>query len=81
MKFNENQLKSPIYAIYDSECSLCPTDDQERIARHGPNSMCFHLVCTYDYSKNRLWKHVGEDCVEKFILELISTWDECLKEM
>ena len=83
MKFDnyKNQLERPFFVTYDTECSLCPTEDQERIARHEPNSICFYFVCTYDYSKNRLWRHIGEDCVEKFILELINTWQECLKEI
>ena len=74
-------LERPFYATYDSECALCPTDDEERIARHEPNSMGLYLVCTYDYSKNRLWKYVGEDCVDKLLVELYNTWQGCLKEM
>ena len=80
MKFNnyKNMLERPFYVIYDGECSLCPTDDDERIARHEPNSQAFYLVCTCDYSKNRLWKYVGEDCAEKLLIELTNTWKECL---
>ena len=83
MKLNnhQNMLERPFYVIYDGECSLCPTDDDERIARHEPSSQAFYLVCTHDYSKNRLWEYVGEDCVEKLLVELYNTWQECLKEM
>ena len=71
MKFMnfKNQLERPWIVYGDTECSLCPTGDKNKIDRHEPNSACFYLVCTYDNSKNRLWSHVGKDCItETFFL-------------
>ena len=44
------------YIVYaDFECSLCPSNDVDKIAYHKPNSACFYFVCTYDNTKNKLW--------------------------
>ena len=36
-----------------------------RIAVHKPIAVCLYLVCTFDTSKNKLWRYVGEDCIIK----------------
>jgi hypothetical protein len=77
----KNMLERPFIVYADTECSLCATGEEEKIARHEANSACFYLVCTFDTSRNRLWKHVGTDCIEKMVLELSRTADECVKEM
>ena len=69
MKFKnfENQLERPWIVYGDTECSLCPTGDNNKIDRHETNSACFffHLVCTYDNTKNILWSHVGKYCITR----------------
>jgi len=77
----KNMLERPFMVYGDLECSLCETDDAENIARHVPNSACFYFVCTFDTSRNFLWEHVGDDCVEKMIVELSALADNCIKEM
>ena len=54
MKFNnhKNKLIRPYIAYFDFECSLCETGDEEKIAKHEPNSVCYYLVNTKDPSKN-----------------------------
>ena len=43
MKFKnfKNQLERPWIVYADTECSLCPTGDKNKIDRHEPNSACF----------------------------------------
>jgi hypothetical protein len=75
MKFKnyKNTLERPYVVYADTECSLCQTCDDSKIAKHEPNSACFYLVCTYDNSKNRLWSSVGKDCITEMVLELNRT--------
>ena len=59
----KNMIERPFMVYADTECSLCQTGDEEKIARHEANSACFYFVCTFDTSRNRLWKHVVPDCI------------------
>ena len=81
MKFKnlKNQLGRPYIVYADAECSLCQTDDKNKVSRHEPNSACFYLVCTYDSSKNRLWASVGKDCATEMIVELNRTSEQIVK--
>ena len=83
MKFNnhKNKLIRPYIAYFDFECSLCETGDEEKIAKHEPNSVCYYLVNTKDPSKNKLFTFLGNDCVENFIVSLNNTYNECTKQI
>ena len=77
----KNMLERPFTVYADLECSLCPTGNVEKIARHEANSACFYFVCTFDTTRNILWSHVGTDCIEKMIIELSRIADKCIEEM
>ena len=58
MKFKnfKNMLERPFIVYADFECSLIPTDMSDKIAKHEPNSASAYFVCTFDNSRNRLYK-------------------------
>ena len=74
-------LERPYIVYADTECSLIPTNNANKVAKHVVNSDCFYLVCTSDHTKNRRWSHVGEDSVHEMILELSALADECVEKM
>ena len=79
-KYFKNMMERPYIVYADTECTLCENHDDEKVSIHKPNSACFYLVCTYDHSKNKLWHHVGEDCITKMILELNTTAKQCIED-
>jgi hypothetical protein len=82
MKFKnyKNMLERPFIVYADFECSLIPTDMADKIARHEPNSACAYFVCTFDSSRNKLYKFEGRDCVINMIEQLRLLGTRCVKE-
>ena len=72
MKFKnyKNKMERPYIVYADFECSLCPSNEKDKIAYHKPNSACFYFVCSYDDTKNKLWYSVGDNCVVDMLKEL-----------
>ena len=83
MKFKNyrNKMERSYIVYADFECSLCPSEDVNKIAYHKPNSACFYFVCSYDETKNRLWHTVGPNCVIDMIKELDKLSKECIENM
>ena len=83
MKFKnyKNMLQRPYIVYADFECSIIPNDDPEKIAKHMPNSAMFYFVCTYDNSKNKLYKFDGPNCVVDMLRKLRSIGFNCILEM
>ncbi len=49
-----------LFIVYsDFECSLTPTDMNDIIALHTPNSAATYFVCTFDHSRNQYYKFEG----------------------
>ena len=42
---------------------------------------CFYFVCTYDNSRDKLYKFEGEECVIKMIRKLRSIGFKCIQQM
>ena len=55
MKFtnHKNKLMRPYVVYADTECSLLPSNDPNKIATHVPNSACIYFVCNYDETQNK----------------------------
>ena len=73
------KFKSVSYA--DTECSLLPTNDANKVEKHVVNSACFYCVCNCDHTQNRMWSHVGEDSVHEMIIERSALADERIEKM
>ena len=82
MKFKnyKNMLERPFIVYADFECSLIPTDMADKIAKHEPNSAAAYFVCTFDSSRNKLYKFEGRDCVINMIEQLRLLASRCVKE-
>jgi len=82
MKFKnyKNMLERPFIVYADFECSLIPTDMPDKVARHEPNSAAAYFVCTFDNSRNKLYKFEGRDCVINMIEQLRLLASRCVKE-
>ena len=83
MKFkaHKNQLERPFICYCDFECSLIPTGLTDKIAKHEPNSAMCYFVCTFDSSRNKLYKFEGRDCVLNMIEQLRVLGKRCVEEM
>ena len=82
MKFmnHKNMLERPFIVYADFECSLVPTDMVDKIAVHEPNSACAYFVCTFDSSRNKLYKFVGNNCVINLVEQLRILASRCVRE-
>jgi hypothetical protein len=70
MKFKnyKDLLTRPFIVYADFEASLIKTHRTDRKThRHIPNSAAFHLVCTFDNTRNEYHKFNGEDCAVQMI--------------
>ncbi|NDB82316.1 MAG: hypothetical protein EB127_06190, partial [Alphaproteobacteria bacterium] len=83
MKFenHKNKLVRPFIIYADTESTLVPTGDQNKIQKHEINSCCCYFVCTFDSSRNKLFTFVGKECLEQMILTLSDIADNCIEEM
>lgn len=83
MKFtnHKNMMERPFIVYADFECSLIPTESAEKIAFHEPNSACCYFVCTFDSSRNKLYKFIGRDCVINMVEQLRTLANRCVREM
>ena len=63
-------MERPFMVYADFECNLIPKDMADKLALHEPNSACAYSVCTFDSSRNRLYKFEGRDCVMNMIEQL-----------
>ena len=83
MKFKnfKNMMERPFVVYADFECSLLPTDMADKVAKHEPNSAMCYFVCTYDSSRNKLYKFEGVDCVINMIEQLRVLSKRCIEEM
>jgi hypothetical protein len=71
MKFEnfKNKLVRPFIIYADTESTLAPNNDENKINKHIINSCCFYFVCTFDSSRNELFTFVGDDCLNKMIIK------------
>ncbi|MFM7989686.1 MAG: hypothetical protein ACKPKO_61275, partial [Candidatus Fonsibacter sp.] len=83
MKFKnlKNQLMKPCIVYADLASYLKILNDPNKTHEHIANSACFVFICTYDPSQNRIWYHVGEDCVVNMLCELTKLAEECIEKM
>ena len=51
MKFtnHKNKLMRPYIVYADTECSVIPSDDTNRIVTHAPNSACIYFAVSYTH--------------------------------
>ena len=75
----KNMLERPYIVYADTECSLIPTKNINKVASHVVNSDCFYFKCTYDHTTDIMWSHVGEDVVCEMTIELSKLADECIE--
>ena len=76
MKFKnyKDLLTRPFIVYADVEASLVKTHRTDgKTHRHIPNSAAFHLVCTFDNSRNEYHKFNGEDCAVQMIKNIDGT--------
>jgi hypothetical protein len=52
----------------------------DKIARHEPNSASCYFVCSFDSSRNKLYKFEGRDCVINVIEQLRLLGARCVQE-
>ena len=83
MKFksHKNMMERPFICYCDFECSLIPTGMSDKIARHEPNSAMLYFVCTFDDSRNKLYKFEGGNCVINLLEQLRLLAKRCILEM
>ena len=83
MKFKnfKNKLQRPFIVYADTECTLVKTNDPNKIHEHVVNSCCFHFVCSYDSSKNKLWHSTDPDCFIQMVQELYKLGEWTIEEM
>ena len=84
MKFKNYKdiLTIPWIVYAEFAASLVKTHRTDgKTHRHIPNSAAFHLVCTFDNSRNEYHKFSGEDCVVHMLKTLQELSDRCIAEM
>ena len=84
MKFKnyKDLLTRPFIVYADFEASLIKTNRTDgKTHRHTPNSAAFHLVCTFDNTRNEYHKFKGQDCAVQMITKLMEISDTCIEEM
>lgn len=83
MKFtnHKNKLTRPFIVYADTECTLIPSKDPNKIATHTPNSACIYLVCEYDETQNKMYNFYGENCIYDMVLMLYKLAEECILKM
>jgi hypothetical protein len=72
MKFyNYKDLLTRPFIVYaDFEASLLKTHSTDgKTHRHKPNSAAFHVVCTFDNTRNEYHRFNGEDCAVQMIFK------------
>ena len=52
-----------------------------KVAMQKPNSTYIYLVCTYDNTKNKKWRFVGDDCIVEMVKQLHKISKKIIKEM
>ena len=70
------------YIVYaDTECSLIPSKDPNKLATHVPNSACIYFVCNYDETQNKKMIWYGENCIYDMVMELHKIAEDCIVKM
>ena len=80
-KNHENKLFRPFIVFVDFESTLVKTGEDERIARHVPNSVGLAFVCSFDPSRNFYKKFSGENFMLEFMRFLFDLAEKCVAEM
>ena len=71
----------PCIAYADTECTLTPTNDRDKVSIHTPKSACFYFVCSYDETQNKLWVGYGKDCIYNMTIELNKLAEQRIAKM
>jgi hypothetical protein len=84
MKFKnyKDLLTRPFIVYADFEASLIKTHRTDgNTHRHIRNSAAFHLVCTFDNTRNEYHKFNGEDCAVQMIKTSNEIAERCIADM
>ena len=83
MKFtnHKNKRMRPYIVYADTECSLIPSDDPNKLATRVPNSACIYFVCNYDETQNKKMVWYGDNCIYDIVVVLYKIAEECIEKM
>ena len=80
-KSHKNKLFRPFIVHADFEATLEKTQDDEKVAKHVPNSVGVAFVCSFDPSRNFYRKFSGEGFLVEFLSFLKDLAEDCISEM